>query len=141
MKSKVDKLDVNMLVPCPVDSSKVSNVAKNDKINNVEDKITDITNLATNTTLNAKINVVKNKIPSITNVATTATLNTKLNEVKNKIPNITNLASTTALTTIENEISNVSNFAKKKTDYNTKFVNLKIKLLLDHDYDEYITTQ
>ena len=30
---------------------------------------------------------------------------------------------------------------KKKTDYNTKFVNLKIKLLLDHDYDEYITTQ
>ena len=50
-----------MLVPCPVDSSKVSNVAKNDKINNVEDKINHITNLATNTTLNAKINVVKTK--------------------------------------------------------------------------------
>ena len=85
--------------------------------------------------------MVKNKIPNITNAATTATLNTKLNDVKNKIPNITNLASTTALTTIENKISNFSNLAKKKIDYNTKFVNLKIKLLLDHDYDEYITTQ
>ena len=29
-------------------------------------------NLATNTTLNAKINEVKNKIPNITNLATTA---------------------------------------------------------------------
>ena len=32
------------------------------------------TNLATNTTLNAKINEVKNKIPNITNLATTAAL-------------------------------------------------------------------
>ena len=35
----------------------------NDKIKDIEDKITDITNLATNTTLNTKINEVKNEIP------------------------------------------------------------------------------
>ena len=41
---------------------------------NIEDKIPDITNLATKTTLNAKINEVKAEIPSITNLATTTTL-------------------------------------------------------------------
>ena len=62
-KSKVDKLDVDKLVPVPVDLSKLSDVVKmmllkkevdNATIKNIEDKIPDITNLATNTTLNAK---------------------------------------------------------------------------------------
>ena len=35
----------------------------NDKIKDIEDKIPDIANLATNTTLNTKINEVKNEIP------------------------------------------------------------------------------
>ena len=65
LKSKVDKLDVDKLLPVPVDLSKLSNVVKNDvvkkdvynaKIKNIEDKIPNITNLATKTTLNAKIN-------------------------------------------------------------------------------------
>ena len=64
LKSKVDKLDLDELVPVPVNLSKLSNVVKNDvvkndvynaKIKNIEDKIPDITNLATKTTLNAKI--------------------------------------------------------------------------------------
>ena len=68
LKSKVDKLDVNKLIPVPVDLSKLSNVVKNDvvkkdvynaKIKNIEDKISYITNLATNASLTAKINVVK----------------------------------------------------------------------------------
>ena len=47
-----------------------------------------MTNLATITTaLNAKINEVKNKIPNITNLATT----TALTGVENKIPNVSNL--------------------------------------------------
>ena len=37
----------------------------------IEDKISDITSLATNASLNAKTNVVKGKISSITNLATT----------------------------------------------------------------------
>ena len=36
MKSKADKLDVNKLVPVPVDLSKLSNVAKNDVVENIE---------------------------------------------------------------------------------------------------------
>ena len=66
-------------------------------IKNIEDKISDVINLAIKTTLNAKINKVKGEIPSITNLATT-----------------------TALTPVENEIPNVTDLVKKKTNYNTK---------------------
>ena len=41
---------------------------------NIEDKITDITKLATIASLNAKINETKGEIPSTTNLATTAAL-------------------------------------------------------------------
>ena len=86
MESKIDKLDVDKLVPLPVDLSKLSDVVKTDavekgaynaKIKNIEDKIPDITNLITNTTLNAEINEVKNEISSIINLATTTALKSK----------------------------------------------------------------
>ena len=122
MKSKADKLDFDKLSTVPVDLSKVSDVVKNEfvkidvynaKIKIIEDKIPDISNLATNTTLNAKINEVKREIPSITNLATTAALNATINEVKGKIPSINNLDSTTAVTAVGNKIPNVSNLVKK----------------------------
>ena len=55
LKSEVDKLDIGKLTTTPVDLSKLSNVIKNDvvnkteynaTVNNIEDKIVDITNLA-----------------------------------------------------------------------------------------------
>ena len=58
LKSKVDKLDVDKLLPVPIDLR--NDVVKNDvvkkdvynaKIKSIEDKIPDITNVATNTTL------------------------------------------------------------------------------------------
>ena len=76
LKTKVDKLHVDKLVPVPVDLSKLSDVVKNDvvkkdvynsKIKNIEHKIPDITNLATNSSLNGKRNEVKCEIPSIIN--------------------------------------------------------------------------
>ena len=70
MKSNIDKLDVDKLVPVPVDLNKLSsyvlknNVVKKDvgntKFRNIKDKILDITNLATNTTLNTKISNIVN---------------------------------------------------------------------------------
>ena len=77
----------------------------------------------------AKIKNIEDKIPDITNLATTAAaLNAKINEVKSEIPNITNLATTTALTAVENKIPNVTNLVKKLTLTQT-LVKLKIKLL------------
>ena len=124
-KGKVDKLDVDQLVPVPVDLSKLSDVVKNDvikkyvyntRIKNIEDKILDITDLATNASLNAKINEIKGKISNSTNLATNDFLNVKINEVKDNIPNIPkipNLATITTLTAVENKVPNVSNLVKK----------------------------
>ena len=69
MKSEVDKLNIDKLVPIPVNLSKLSDVVKmmllkmmyimlSSKILKV--KKNGITNVATNTTINAKINEVKN---------------------------------------------------------------------------------
>ena len=57
LKSKVDKLDVDKLVPVPVDLSKLSHAVENEvvkkdvynaKIKNIENKIPDIAKLTTN---------------------------------------------------------------------------------------------
>ena len=50
---------------------------------------------------NSKIKNIEEKIPDITNLATKTTFNAKINEVKGEIANITNLATTSALTAVE----------------------------------------
>ena len=115
LKSKVDKLVVDKLVPVPVDLSKLTDVVKY--------------NVVKKDVYNAKIKNIEDKVPDVTNLATNASLDAKINEVKNKIPNITNLASTTALTAVENKIPNVS-ILVKKLSITQKLVKLKIKLLL-----------
>ena len=88
---------------------------------------------------NDKIKDIEDKIPDITNLATNTTLNTKINEVKCKRPNITNLASTTALNAVENKIP-VSNLTKK-SNYKTTINEIKRKVIADQDHHKYITTQ
>ena len=97
MKSKVAKLDVDKLLPVPVDLS-ISGVAKNVVKKDVH---------------NAKIKNIENKILDITNLATKTILNAKINEFKGGIPNITNLGSKIAVNAIENKISSIINFVKK----------------------------
>ena len=65
LKSKIDKLDVDELVPAPLDVEKNDVVKKdvyNANIKNIEDKIPGITKSATNTTLSSKINEGKRNI-------------------------------------------------------------------------------
>ena len=126
MKSKVDKLDVDKFVPVPVDLSKLSDVVKNDVVKR------DV--------YNAKIKIIEDKVHDITNLATTTALNAKINEVKNKIPDVTNLVISTALTAVQNKIPNVSNLVKK-TDHNPKISEIENKITTDHDHDKYITSQ
>ena len=92
LKSRENKLNVDTLVTVPVDLCKLSGLIKNyvikkdvynPHITYIEDKIADITNLATNASLNAKINEVKVKKPD--NLATTTTTITALTTVGNKI--------------------------------------------------------
>ena len=121
LKTKVDKFNVDKLLPVPVGLSKLSDVVKNDVVKK------DV--------YNAKIKDIKDKIPDITNVATKATLNAKINEVKGEIPN---LNTKTTLNAAENKIPNVSNLVKK-TNYNTKINEIE-KKITDHNHDTYVTT-
>ena len=87
LKSKVGKLDIDKLAPAPVDLSKISNLVKNEVVRKTE--------------YNAKINSIEDKIPDITNLATKTILIIKINEVKTDILSITGLATTSALTAVE----------------------------------------
>ena len=112
---KVDKLDVDKLVPFPVDLSKLSDVVKN--------------NIAEKNVYNAWVKNIEDDILEIFNFATNASLNAKINEVKDEVPSITNLDTITVLIAVENKTANVSNLVKKLT-ITQKLVKLKIKLLL-----------
>ena len=124
LKSKVDKLDIGKIETTPIDLSKLSNAVKNDvlkqdvynaKIKDIEDRISDIIKLATNTTVNAKINKVKNKIPSITN----------------------NLATSTAGTSVENKIINVTDLVKD-ADYDAEIKEIKSKYFTTCDFHKFM---
>ena len=118
LKCEVDKLDIDKLVPVPVDLSKLSDVVKNDvikktdynaKITEIENKIPDISNLATKTALNT----VENKIPDTSSLVKKTDHNAKFTEIEGKIPDISNLAKKNALTNVENKLPNVSELATK----------------------------
>ena len=118
LKTEVDKLDIDKLVPVPVDLSKPSDVVKIDvvqkavygklvaKVNN-----TDTSDFVLKTKYQTdKAKLIK-KIPDLSNLAKKA----KLTELENKIPDVTSSATKTALTAVENKIPSVSNLVKKKT--------------------------
>ena len=143
MKSKVDKLDA------PVDLSKLNDVAKNvvkkdaynAKIKNIEDKIPDITNLATKTTLNAKINEVKgepltaveNKIPNVSNFVKKTDYNTKIKEIENKFT--TDHDHDKHIATQEFNILTLYNFTArlKQANFVTKYVIFNFVKMKDFD--------
>ena len=116
LNTKVDKLDIDKLVTVPVNLSKLTNVVKNEVVKKTE--------------YNAKIKIIEDKIPDITNLASKTILNTKINKVKNGIPSITGLATSSALAAVENKIPSIINLVKK-TDYDTK-VGVIEKKLTDH---------
>ena len=116
LKTKVDKLDIDKLVPVPTDLSKLSNVVKNDVVKKTayNKLIAKVDNIDTNDlVLKTKYDTdkaeSKKKIPNTSNLATKAALTT----VDNKIPDTSNLATKTALTTLENKITDTSNLATK----------------------------
>ena len=78
---------------------------------------------------NAKINNIEDKIPDMTNLATNTNLNAKINEIRNKIPRITYLSTIAALTNVENKMPNVSDLFKKQIMMQ-KYQKWKINILL-----------
>ena len=112
LKIDVDKLDIDKLVLIAVDLSKLSDIIKNDVVKkNVYNKLVakvdniDTSDFVLKTNYNAKITELENKIPDISNLATKTALTT----VENKIPSVSNLAKKTGYNTKVTEIEDKLN--------------------------------
>ena len=117
LKTEVDKLDIDKLVPVPVDLSELSDVSKNDvvkkavygklaaKVNNI-----DISTFVLKTKYDRDKSKIENKIPDTSGLVK----KTKLTELQNKIPDVSGLATKTALTAVENKIPDVGSLVKQK---------------------------
>ena len=116
LKTEFDKLDIDKLVPVPVDLSKLSDVVKNDLVKKaVYDKLVAKVNNINTSDLKTKYQTDKTelekKIPDVSNLVKKA----KLTELENKIPDVSSLATKTALTAVESKKPSVSSLVKKQT--------------------------
>ena len=146
LKTEVDKLDIDKLVPFPVDLSKLSDVVKNDavkktaydksaaKVNSIDANV-----FVLKTKYDTDESEIENKIPDTSDLVKKTDYNAKITEIEGKIPDVSSLATKTALTMVGNKIPGISNLVKK-TDYITKITETE-KKLTDHNHDKYITTQ
>ena len=94
-----------------------------DKIEKIDNKIPDATNLVKKTDFNTKVTEIEGKILDISSLAAKSALTV----FQNKIPNINSLATKSALTVVENKIPDVSSLVKK-ADFNTKITEIEGKL-------------
>ena len=119
LKTKVDKLDIDKLVPVPVDLSILSTLVKNEVVKKtVYDKLAakvnniDTSGFVWKTKYDAgKLELGKN-FPDVSNLVKKSDYNTKVSEIEGKVPSITGLAKTSALTAVENKFPSVSNLVK-----------------------------
>ena len=74
-----------------------------------------------------KINNVDKKIPDVSSLVKQTDFNAKISEVEDKITSISDLATSSVLTAVENEIPNVSSLVKK-ADFNTKVTEIEGKI-------------
>ena len=104
MKTKVDSIDTSNYVSGT--KYEKDGVDFKDKLDEIDKKIPDITNLATKSSISALLptSTFNSKITEIEN---------KITSVDNKIPSITNLATKTELTNVENKIPDANSFVKK----------------------------
>ena len=111
LKTEVNKLHIDKLVPVPVDLSKLSDVVKDVVVKKPEyDKlVAKVNNVDTNEfILKTKYQTDKAELGKKLLMWQILLKKTKLTELENKISVVINLALTTALTAVENEIPTVS---------------------------------
>ena len=127
LKTKVDKFDIDTLVPVPNDLAKLSHkvanylTAKTD-LNTLKTKVddTDLSKYILKTKYDSEVRDLKLKIPDISGLLQTSVFNSKITEIEGKIttaegkiPDISGLASKTELTIVENKISDSKNLVNK----------------------------
>ena len=94
LKTEVDKLDTEKLVPIPNDLSKLSNAVKNDVVKKIvyNKLVAKVDNIDTSdfelkTKYNTDKTELENKIPDTSGLVKKTNYNTKITELENKIDN------------------------------------------------------
>ena len=107
LKTEVDNLNIDKVVPILVDLSKL-NVVKNDVVKkDVYDKLVakvdniDTSGFVLKTKYDTAKSELENKIPDTGGLVKKTDYDAKITETEGKIPYVTNLATKTALTTLE----------------------------------------
>ena len=121
LKTEVDKLDIDKLVPVPVDLSKPSDVVKNDVVKKTAyDKVVAIVNsidtsaFVLKTKYDTDKSKLENKITDTSGLVKKTDYNTNITQIEGTFPDVKNLATKGALTTVENKISDVISFIKNR---------------------------
>ena len=119
-------------MPVPVDSSKLSELLKNDVIKkNVYDELVakvnsiDISWLVLKTKYDTDKSDIEHKIPHISGLAKKTDYKSRITEIESKIPSINSLATNAALTTVENKIPNINSLVKKNRLWRKNYWNWK----------------
>ena len=141
LKTEVDKLHTDKLVPVPVDLSKLGDAVINAVVKKtVYDKLVAKVNSIDTSgfVLKTKYDADKTELEKIffdtSGLVKKTDYNTKITEIEGKIPDVSSLATETTLTTVGNKLPSVS-ILVKKTDYNTKITEIE-KKLTDHMHDK-----
>ena len=127
LKTKVDKLDIDKLVPVPNDLPKLSNKVANDltakiDFNTLKTKVDDIdlSKYILKTKCDSEVGDLKLKISDISGLLQTSVFNSKITEIEckittaeAKIPDISGSASTKELTSVEHKIPDTKNLVNK----------------------------
>ena len=95
LKAEVDKLDIDKLIPVPVDLRKLSDLVKNDvnkktaydKLVAKENNI-DTSGFVLKTKYNTDQSEIENKIPNTSGLVKKLDYTTKITEIENKTPSI-----------------------------------------------------
>ena len=135
LKTEVDKLDIDKLVPVPVDLSKLSDAVKIDVVkktvyNKLVAKVNNIntSEFVLKTKYDTDKSEIDKKILDTSGFVEKADYDDKISEIESKIPTISGLTTTSALTAVENKI-HVSSLVKKQIKIQ-KLVKLKKNLLI-----------
>ena len=118
LKTEVEKLDIDKLVPVATDFSKLSNVVKIDVVKKDDKLVTKVNNINTSdfvlkTKYDTDKSKLENKIPDTRGLVKKRDYNTKITEIEGKTPNVSDLATKAALTTVGNKIPDFSDLVKK----------------------------
>ena len=119
LKTEVNKLDIDKLVPVTVDLSKLSDVKSDVVKKTVYDKLVakvnsiDTSRFVLKTKYDKDKSEIENRIPDTSGHNKKTDYNAKITGIEGKIPSISGLASNAAITLVENEIPNISSLVKK----------------------------